>query len=426
MRKLHLALGSLAARPPVLTVGAVVGSVLASWWAVATGLRTALVPADLWPRISENLALNFGALGAALLVLGGIRVLVPERWFVAAPRPQGLALFYGAYALAGAAAGLVWHGLASVAGFEVLGQTMAQQAAQVALIGFSVLGVGFVANQYRSFMERIRGQRQRLGQQVKELERSRQLIAAGEERLRRRVADVLHGPVQTKLLMTWFRLGDALSLMEDDPKKARELVENARNEVDHVRDREVRDLSHLLHPSAINVGLVAAMERLVGSYGESVRLALHVDPSVAELDVPGRNRIPEEVRLVAHRVLEEALGNVYRHADATSVDISLRVEDGKRLEMVVEDDGRGFAAHRVELGLGLSNIAARVGQVGGRWHISSAVDVGTTLTVILPCGSSRSQGGEEDVAESAFPEDRLALGSGLWTGEEGLHRLWPL
>ena len=168
--------------------------------------------------------------------------------------------------------------------------------------------------------------------------------------------------------MTWFRLGDALSLMKDDPKKARELLENAHNEVDHVREREVRDLSHLLHPSVINVGLVPAVERLVGSYGESVRLALHVDPSVAELDVPGRNRIPEEVRLVAHRVLEEALGNVYRHADATSVDISLRVEDGKRLEMVVEDDGRGFAAHRVQLGLGLSNIAARVGQ--GRWQMA--------------------------------------------------------
>ena len=87
MRKLHLVLGSLAARPPVLTVGAVVGSVLASWWAVATGLRTAVVAADLWPRISENLALNFGGLGAALLVLGGIKLIVPERWFFTGSRP---------------------------------------------------------------------------------------------------------------------------------------------------------------------------------------------------------------------------------------------------------------------------------------------------------------------------------------------------
>ncbi len=426
MRKLYLALGSLGARPPVLTFGALVGSVLAAWWAVATGLRTAIVKEDLWPRISENLALNFGALGAALLVLGTVKVLVPERWFVTTPKLKGLALFYGAYALAGTAAGLVWHGVASAVGFEALGQTAAQRAGQVGLIAIFVLGVGVLANQYRSFMERIRGQRQRLGQQVRELERSRQLIAAGEERLRRRVADTLHGPVQTRLLMTWFRLGDALALIENDPGKAKERLEQARDEVDHIREREVRDLSHLLHPSAISIGLVTAMERLVESYGERVKVTLRMDQSVVEMDMLGGNRIPEGVRLAAHRVLEEALGNVYRHAEATSVDVSLRIEDGERLEMVIVDDGRGFAAHRVQFGLGLSNIAARVGQVGGRWNITSATDVGTTLSVTLPLSRAKDAEADEENTDARSGREKLVPGPGLWAAEADAQRLWPL
>ncbi len=81
---------------------------------------------------------------------------------------------------------------------------------------------------------------------------------------------------------------------------------------------------------------------------------------------PARLAIPETVRLSAYRVVEEAPGNIARHAHAIHVLIALSAaaSDGK-LSRSVDDDGRGFRADQVREGLGLGSIAGHVGQVGG-------------------------------------------------------------
>jgi signal transduction histidine kinase len=87
--------------------------------------------------------------------------------------------------------------------------------------------------------------------------------------------------------------------------------------------------------------------------------------------------------LTAYRVVEEALGNAVKHGGATSVEVVVGASD-EGLQVAIADNGRGFDQSRVQPGLGLGSISARVGRVGGTWTISSAPGVGTRMAVLLP------------------------------------------
>jgi len=219
--------------------------------------------------------------------------------------------------------------------------------------------------------------------QVAELDRSRRLITAGEERVRREIAELLHSRVQNRLLMAWYRAEDVQDVLTSDPAQASQILADLRAQLDTIREQDVRELSHRLHPSIIRTGLAPALERLTDDFGSRLATSLHVDPAVAALDDPLANEIPDVVRLSAYRVVEEALGNIARHADASLAEITLSVADAA-LQLSVHDDGRGFDTQQVRAGLGLGTISAHVGRVGGTWQVDSAPGQGTTLRVSLP------------------------------------------
>jgi signal transduction histidine kinase len=218
---------------------------------------------------------------------------------------------------------------------------------------------------------------------VVELERSRRLITAGEERVRREIAELLHSRVQNRLLMAWYRAEDVQDVLSNDPAQANQLLADLRDQLDAIREQDVRELSHRLHPSIIRTGLVPALERLTDDFDGRLAVSLHVDPAVVALDDPLANEIPDAVRLSAYRVVEEALGNVARHAAAARAEIAVGVADAA-VQVSVRDDGRGFDPRQVRVGLGLGTISAHVGRVGGTWHLDSAPGQGTTLRVSLP------------------------------------------
>jgi signal transduction histidine kinase len=229
-----------------------------------------------------------------------------------------------------------------------------------------------------------------LRENVAELERSRQLIATGEERLRQQVAELLHSRVQNRLLMAWYRLQDCRELLPDEPDRGRALLEEVSQQIEQIREHDVREVSHLLHPSIIQVGLVPAIERLTEDFLPQFQVELAVSESVARLDDPENNRLAEPVRLAAYRLVEEALGNVARHARAHVVVVSLQLRD-EQLAIRVQDDGLGFDVAGVRAGLGLSSVAARVGSVGGSWGVSSTHGRGTAIEALLPLALSTTE-----------------------------------
>lgn len=111
---------------------------------------------------------------------------------------------------------------------------------------------------------------------------------------------------------------------------------------------------------------------------------MDIDPRVQRYDQPGDNRIPEAVRLVAHRIMEEALSNVLAHAQATRVTLSLFLEGDSHLCLTITDDGRGFDPQVTQHRLGLRTMQARVASVDGEWDLRSGQGQGTQISVRLP------------------------------------------
>jgi len=112
---------------------------------------------------------------------------------------------------------------------------------------------------------------------------------------------------------------------------------------------------------------------------------LKATADIAEID----SLFPENYRITIYRVIQEALTNVGKHAEAGNVSVSIRLQDEK-VVFSVEDDGKGFdtmePAQRAvsERGVGLTTMSERVRMMGGVFGLWSRAGEGTRITFSLP------------------------------------------
>jgi signal transduction histidine kinase len=202
-----------------------------------------------------------------------------------------------------------------------------------------------------------------------------QRAVEGQELERRRLARELHD--ETGQALTSILLGlRALEESEGDDVGAavgdlRELV------VQTLQD--VRRLAVELRPTALDdFGLGAALERLASTFSDQTGTTVELESRL------GDDRLPSDVETVLYRIVQEALTNVVKHAQAEHVSIVLQRKAGT-VTAVIEDDGRGFAGgHQKDGGLGLVGMKERVELVNGRLEIESAEGAGTSLVVEVP------------------------------------------
>jgi signal transduction histidine kinase len=143
--------------------------------------------------------------------------------------------------------------------------------------------------------------------------------------------------------------------------------------------QDVRRLAVELRPTALDdFGLVPAVERLTDTFREQSGLQVDLEAQL------GAGRLPSEAETTLYRVIQEALTNIVKHANAGRVSILLQRKGGG-VVAVVEDDGVGFdpAATRADA-LGLAGMRERVALVGGRLQVESASGAGTTLVAEVP------------------------------------------
>jgi light-regulated signal transduction histidine kinase (bacteriophytochrome) len=148
--------------------------------------------------------------------------------------------------------------------------------------------------------------------------------------------------------------------------------------------REVNRLAWEIRPTALDdLGIQTAIQNLLDSWSESSKLRFDLHMTL------GEPRLPPAIETTLYRVLQEALTNVVRHAEASHVSVILRLAD-QHVTMIVEDDGRGFGWNdqgpaRPEAGrLGLLGIRERLSLVGGSLEIESSPGKGTTLFARIP------------------------------------------
>jgi signal transduction histidine kinase len=151
--------------------------------------------------------------------------------------------------------------------------------------------------------------------------------------------------------------------------------------IDHTK-REIQNLRALiaeLRPAALDeLGLGPAIETLAERSG--VAAGIEVSTRV---ELGGSERLAAETESTVYRVVQEALTNVAKHAGAGRVRVEVARDNGT-VEVVVEDDGRGFDPAAATGGLGLTGMRERVELSGGRLEIRSRP--GTRVRARLPVG----------------------------------------
>lgn len=139
-----------------------------------------------------------------------------------------------------------------------------------------------------------------------------------------------------------------------------------------------RNVASALRPSALEMGIVAALEWLTGRFGANTGICckLHIDEGDIQLDEPHA--------IALFRIVQESLTNVSRHAKADRVDVTLRRESGDYV-LKVRDNGTGFdAMEKKSDSFGLVGIRERVLMLGGKVEIDSHPGKGTEIIVRIP------------------------------------------
>lgn len=226
----------------------------------------------------------------------------------------------------------------------------------------------------------------RLYTAVQQRERERaQLLAdviTAQEDERRRLAGELHDDVSQAL--TSILLQIEAQAMPGEPGA---IEEATRDNVRHLIASTIESVHRLaaeLRPSLLDdIGLVAALERLIADYQR--RLDLPVE--IQTVDVETLQLLPA-VETALYRIAQAALNNVARHAAAHAVSVLLQ-RRGDHLILVIEDDGRGFDLSAIrsaplENRLGLAGIEERARLIGARLTIESSSGHGTALFVDVP------------------------------------------
>ncbi len=212
---------------------------------------------------------------------------------------------------------------------------------------------------------------------------SAQLMHAQEEE-RKRISQELHDELGQSLTAMGINLAAMRALLPEELNPmALDRLEETTDLVDETLDR-VRDLSLELRPSMLDdLGLVPTVRWYVGSYER--RAEVHVVLRINNLD----ERLTPEMETLLYRVVQEALTNVARHAQASTVDVQLE-RTGNVINVLIEDDGIGFDDHEVgaraapERGAGLLGIRERVVSRNGTLDIDSKPGQGTRLTIHMP------------------------------------------
>jgi two-component system sensor histidine kinase UhpB len=197
-------------------------------------------------------------------------------------------------------------------------------------------------------------------------------VLAAQEAERHRIAQELHDEVGQSLTVV------LLGLKRVEDRAPAELVE----ELAQVRESaragldDVRRVARRLRPGVLeDLGLTSALAALVTDF------ASHTGAGVRRSFAPGLPALAPEAEVVVYRVAQEALTNVARHADASSVELSLgRLGDAVVLE--VRDDGRGFAGP--EEGSGLRGVRERAALVDAELSVVSRPHHGTTVRLRVP------------------------------------------
>lgn len=210
-------------------------------------------------------------------------------------------------------------------------------------------------------------------------EQATKAVLEAEENERIRIASDLHdgiGQMMSVAKMNLSAIEDEIPFSSDDQKN------KYLNAIALVDDscKEVRIISHNMMPNAlIKTGLANAVRKFLDDlHNRSIKINLYTE---------GLNeRIDANTEIILYRIIQETVANVFKHAHASVLDITL-IKEAAGINIIIEDNGKGFDINQAKNkdGIGLKNIESRVTFLKGTIEWDSKIGKGTVVVINIPC-----------------------------------------
>jgi two-component system NarL family sensor kinase len=193
---------------------------------------------------------------------------------------------------------------------------------------------------------------------------------------KKHISQELHDGVLGRLFGTRLSLDSLNMSASEDAIKARgRYIEDLKN-----IENDIRKVSHELNTDFVSgSGFLDIIKSLLETQTVAYNLnyEFEYDDTIVWEDVSNKNKIH------IYRILQEALHNIYKHANANLVKIRIELKNNVIL-LIINDDGTGFDVNKAKSGIGLKNINARVKEIDGELQIQSSKNDGTTVKINVP------------------------------------------
>jgi two-component system NarL family sensor kinase len=245
----------------------------------------------------------------------------------------------------------------------------------------TLLIVAFLGYRNLGHRHLLAKQQEKLQQQtIRELEKDRQLIAVdsllqGQEQERSRLAKDLHdglGGLLSGVKFSLSNMKDNLIITPDNMT----VFERSLDMLD-TSIRELRRVAHNMMPEMLTrFGLDEALKEYCNTINTTNLLSVKYQ-SIGMIE-----RIDKSAEIIIYRIIQELLNNIMKHAAATEAVVQL-VKDEGRLNIIVEDNGKGFDKTLLaeNKGAGLTSIQSRVDYLKGRLEINSEEGKSTLVNI---------------------------------------------
>lgn len=348
----------------------------------ASGGVTPATP-QWWADFGLRVGANFVTVGVALALLAILRVAERPRWGR-----------FWCIALTAVIGAIVWVSLQSALDLSPLHSPLLVMLALM-LGAFVVVLGSSVGSLLVGVLQRLRAEEMRAYTQSATAAAALAALQSEELRVRRDVAEGLHGSVQQRLVLVGARIDEVIRQITEGSSRNEAIANliSLRADLDHLRQVDVREMSQMLYPDGLEVGLAQAVRIMVRRVPSTIAVDLSIAHAVSELD-SYESGLNDMQRLALIRIIEEGVSNALRHGHASSLRVSLDYVD-QVVRIEVEDDGSGLPSEPHLGGLGL--LGHRLELLGGHLQLRPSPSLGgALLTAQLPMEPEHEGGAEAE------------------------------
>ncbi len=193
---------------------------------------------------------------------------------------------------------------------------------------------------------------------------------------KKRISQELHDGILGRLF------GTRLSLDSLNFNSSEEAIKTRSQYINELQviEQDIRKVSHELNTDFVSgSGFIDIIKTLV----ETQTLVYKLDYKFEKDNSIDWDEVSNKKKIHIYRIIQETLHNIYKHANATFVNISLKLNENI-ITLKIEDNGSGFDVNKAKSGIGLKNMNSRIQDIHGTINITSKKDSGTIVTIEVP------------------------------------------